>query len=163
MTDPHHALKRAFSRYGTGVTIVSCRPEPDAAPLAITVNSFTSVSLDPPMVLWCIDKKSGVFDAYMQADNYAITVLRADQQDISARFARQDNHDFHRGEYEVWETGAPVLKRRLAAFDCRVVDRIHAGDHVILIGHVVRFDFKAGQPLLYVGSRYLDGPAVETV
>ncbi|MEE9329401.1 MAG: flavin reductase family protein [Parvularculaceae bacterium] len=164
MADAFRALKRAFSRYGTGVTIVSCQPpkkgKVEGKPIAITVNSFTSVSLEPPLVLWCIEKRSGVFDAYMDADNYAVTVLRQDQQEVSARFARQDNHDFEKGEFETWITGAPILKQRMAAFDCKVIDRIEAGDHVILLGHVLKYDHRDGEPLLYVGGSYVDGPEI---
>lgn len=167
MTDQKLELRSAFSRYATGVTIVSCLPKASASgdaeptPIGITVNSFTSVSLDPPMVLWCIDKKSGVFDAYTTADNYAITILRDDQRDISNRFATPDNHDFKEGEFDLWETGAPVLKERLAAFDCKLVASHDAGDHVILVGEIVQFDSLNGKPLIYVGGNYVKGDPID--
>ena len=157
--DPYRPHKNAFGRYPTGVTIVSCAP-PGAAPLAITVNSFTSVSLQPTLVLWCLDRASSVFAAYQAADNYAVSILAADQAEASNRFATPGQHAFREGEAEVFETGAPLLKGRLAGFDCRVRDRHEAGDHVILVGEVVRFDSRDGAPLIYAGRQYLEGPVI---
>ena len=157
MTDTSRALKNTFARYATGVTSVSCIPAAGAAPLGITVNSFSSVSLTPPLVLWCIDKGSGVFEAYHRASHYAVTILAADQQPIADRFATPGNHDFETGEYETWESGCPVLKNRLAALDCEVVSRHDAGDHVILVGQVLKHDHRAGKPLMYVGRNYVKG------
>ena len=158
--DPHAAQKAAFSRYPTGVTVVSCAP-PGRAPLAITVNSFTSVSLTPTLVLWCIDKGSSVFGAYEASANYAVSILAHDQADASNRFATPGRHAFEDGEADVFETGAPLLKGRLAGFDCTVEARHDAGDHVILVGRVRHFDSRAGKPLIYAGRQYLEGPAFE--
>ena len=153
-------LKNAFSRYATGVTIVSCIPPGGSKPIGITVNSFTSVSLEPPLVLWCIDRHSGVFEAFASAPDYAVTILRSDQAHISGRFATPGNHDFVTGETETFSTGAPVLKERLAAFDCRVEARHDAGDHVILVGRIVACDYCPGEPLMYVARHYLSGPSI---
>lgn len=158
--DPYRAQKDAFARYPTGVTVVSCAP-PGRGPLAITVNSFTSVSLAPTLVLWCIDKGTSVFGAYEAADNYAVSILAAGQAEASNRFATPGRHDFEAGEGEVFETGAPLLRGRLAGFDCRVEARHDAGDHVILVGRVVHFDARAGKPLIYAGRQYLEGPAFD--
>lgn len=160
MSDDFRAQKNAFARYPTGVTVVSCRP-PGAAPLAITVNSFTSVSLDPTMVLWCLDNSSSVFAAFMAAENYAVSVLAADQQALSNRFATPGQHGFADGEGEVFTTGAPLLAGRLAGFDCRIAHRHDAGDHVILVGAVAHFDSRPGAPLIYAGRQYLTGPVIE--
>ena len=157
--DPFRPHKDAFSRYPTGVTVVSCAP-PDQPPLAITVNSFTSVSLDPTLVLWCLDKESSVFPAYEAADNYAVSILAHDQAEASNRFATPGQHGFRDGEAEVLETGAPLLLGRLAGFDCKVAARHDAGDHVILVGRVVRFDSRAGRPLIYAARQYLEGPKI---
>ncbi|MBB4657573.1 flavin reductase family protein [Parvularcula dongshanensis] len=159
MTDPYRAQKNAFARYPTGVTVVSCAP-PGRAPLAITVNSFTSVSLEPTLVLWCLDKKSSVFAAYDAADNYAVSILAADQAEASNRFATPGRHDLLEGEGETYATGAPLLRGRIAGFDCEVADRHDAGDHVVLIGRVVHFDSRDGHPLIYAGRQYLEGPIV---
>ena len=156
--DPYRPHKNAFARYPTGVTVVSCAP-PNRDALAITVNSFTSVSLEPTLVLWCLDKGSSVFEAYEAADNYAVSILAHDQAEASDRFATPGRHEFLRGEAEVFETGAPLLKGRLAGFDCAVEARHDAGDHVILVGRVRHFDSRAGKPLIYAGRQYLEGPA----
>ena len=157
--DPN-TLRNTFTRYATGVTVVSCVPD-GGEPVGITVNSFTSVSMDPPLVLWCIDKFSGVFSAYAEADTYAITILNAGQAEISTRFATPGQHDFKAGETETLATGAPVLIERLAALDCRVEARHEAGDHVILVGRIVACDFRPGEPLIYAGRQYVSGPDIE--
>lgn len=160
MTFTVNDLKNTFTRYTTGVTIVSCIPSGSDKPIGITVNSFTSVSLDPPLVLWCIDRHSGVFEAFAGAQDYAVSVLRDDQAAISTRFATPGNHDFLEGETETMVTGAPVLKQRLAAIDCRVEARHDAGDHVILVGRIVDCDYRTGKPLMYVARSYLTGPEI---
>ncbi len=159
MSDAFRPQKNAFARYPTGVTIVSCLP-PHGTPLAITVNSFTSVSLDPTMVLWCLEDRSSVFDEFMAADNYAVSILAADQQDLSNRFATPGQHGFADGEGETFVTGAPLLSGRLAGFDCTISARHQAGDHVILVGAVQHFDSREGAPLIYAGREYLNGPPV---
>lgn len=159
MSDPHRPLKNAFGRFATGVTVAGCAG-PDGAPVFITVNSFASVSLTPPLVLWCIERKASTFPAFMAANAYSISVLHAGQQLASERFAAHSPM-VSPDEHETWETGAPILKERLAGFDCRIVQRHMAGDHVILVGEVTRFDAQAGAPLLYFASRYAEGPEAE--
>ena len=154
-------LKNTFARFVTGITIVSCQPEgQDVEPIGLTVNSFTSVSLNPPLVLWCIDKSSSVFDAFATSDNYAVTVLKSDQAALSGRFATPGQHAFEGLETETMVTGAPVLTDRLAALDCRVEARHEAGDHMILIGRVVEIDYSDQAPLMYVGRSYMEGPVI---
>ncbi len=160
MADPYRPLKTAFGRYATGITVVSCAP-PDQDAVAITVNSFASAALEPPLVLWCIEKRASTFGAFMAADHYAVSVLCAGDRAISDRFAAHEPGPPSEAESEVFVTGAPLLKRRLAGFDCRVVDRHEAGDHVILIGEVLKFDSVNGAPLIYYASRYHDGPETE--
>ena len=155
--DPYRALKDAFGRYATGVTVVTCRAA-DGTVAAMTVNSFSSVSLEPPLVLWCIENKASSFPVFFGADNYAVSVLRCDQRAASNDFARFGAGALSRHETETWRTGAPLLKERLAGFDCEVAHRHAAGDHQILIARVVQFDAHGGAPLLYFASRYADGP-----
>ena len=155
--DPFRPLKTAFGRFATGVVLAGCRP-PQGEPVMITVNSFTSVSLAPPLVLWCIDRRAARFGAFMSADGYSINVLNADQQFLSERFARSGAAPLEADLFTTWTTGAPILKPALAAFDCRVVDRHSAGDHVVLIAEVLKFQSSDGKPLLYFASRYAAGP-----
>jgi len=160
MNDPYRPLKDAFGRFATGVTLAGC-VGPDGAPVLITVNSFTSVSLAPALVLWCIERKAMKFPAFMASDSYSINILRADQQALSERFASHAPPPLRADEYEAWVTGAPVLKDCLAAFDCRIVNRHAAGDHVILVAEVARFASQSGRPLVYFASNYASGPEAE--
>ncbi|MBY0420728.1 MAG: flavin reductase family protein, partial [Parvularculaceae bacterium] len=121
-------------------------------------NSFTSASLSPPLVLWCIDRRAARFSAFMSADAYSINVLKAEQTALSEQFARHGPKPVDAALVTAWETGAPILKDALAAFDCRVVNRHGAGDHVVLIAEVVKFHAGSGKPLLYFASRYAEGP-----
>lgn len=156
-SDPFRLLKTAFGRFATGVVLAGCK-RPDGVPLVITVNSFTSVSLTPPLVLWCLERRASSFDAFMSADGYSINVLKSGQQALSERFAQHAPAPLGVDEIEFWSTGAPIVKGALASFDCKIVDRHGAGDHVILIAEVLRFQSTAGAPLLYYASRYGAGP-----
>jgi len=160
VTDPFRPLKDAFGRFATGVCVAACVNDRGGV-TAITINSFTSVSLEPPLVLWCIEKKASAFADFAAARSYSVSVLKSDQQDLSERFARHNPPPLQPGEYDVWKTGAPVLKDRLAAFDCEIIDRHQSGDHVILVARVVQFDCDDGAALLYFASRYADGPYTE--
>ncbi len=160
MSDPYRPLKNAFARFATGVTIVSCVGR-DGRALGITVNSFGSVSLDPALVSWCLDDKTSVAQDCLSANQYAVSILAADQEAMSNRFATPGQHAFKAGEAEVFKTGAPLLKGRIAGFDCRLADKIQLGDHTILIGEVVHFDSRAGEPLVYAGRQYLRGPFIK--
>ena len=160
MTDPFRPLKNALGRFATGVALAGCR-DAAGAPVLLTVNSFASVSLSPPLVLWCIEKTASTFAAFMAAEGYSIVILKSGQRALSDRFAAHAPAPPAVGEYETWLTGAPILKERLAAFDCEVRDRHDAGDHVILIAEVVKFDAGRGAPLLYFASKYAEGPEAE--
>ena len=159
-TDPYRALKDAFGRFATGICIAACQ-KAEGGFATITVNSFTSVSLNPPLVLWCLESKASTFDDFMASDGYSITVLHSGQQAASERFAGYGGPELATGEFEQWETGAPILTERLAGFDCTIVDRHRSGDHVILVAEVKKFDVKPGRPLLYFASNYAEGPAAK--
>jgi len=160
MNDPYRPLKDAFGRFPTGVAVVSC-VNPRGGFTTITVNSFTSVSLEPPLVLWCLEIKASSYEDFAASKAYAVSILRADQQNVSERFAAHAPRPLASDEFVVWKTGAPILRDRLAGFDCVIADRHKSGDHVILVGRVVEFDSKAGAPLTYFASRYGKGPHTE--
>ena len=154
-------LKNAFARFVTGVTVVSCQPAgAGVKPVGMTVNSFTSVSLEPPLVLWCIDKHSRIFPQFDSADNYAVSILRSDQVAISERFATPGRHEFGDLPVDILKTGAPVLRERMAALDCEIEARHDAGDHVILLGRVVAYHYSDQKPLMYIGRTYMEGPVI---
>ena len=146
-------FRDALGCFATGITVVTAHPA-GYKPIGLTVNSFASVSLDPALVLWSLDRNSENQAPYLQADHFGINILDETQQDISTRFATRGKHDFKPGEYEVWETGAPIIPQTLAQFDCRVKKRIDGGDHVIFLGEVVRIASRVGKPLIYSGGGY---------
>lgn len=147
------ALRAALGRYATGVTVVTT--EAADGPVGITVNSFTSLSLDPPLVLWCPAVASARYAVFAAARHYAIHVLAADQLDICRRFAR-DGRDFSGLDVEPTPEGAPALPGTLARFDCAAEALHPGGDHAILVGHVLRAVTRPGDPLLFWGGRYGD-------
>jgi flavin reductase (DIM6/NTAB) family NADH-FMN oxidoreductase RutF len=119
------------------------------------------VSLDPPLVLWCIERKASTFPHFMASDGYSIAILHSGQRALSERFALHAPPPLGPGDYETWKTGAPILKERLAAFDCRIRHRHVAGDHVVLVAEVLDFEARPGRPLLYFASGYSEGPEAE--
>jgi flavin reductase (DIM6/NTAB) family NADH-FMN oxidoreductase RutF len=150
-------LRDALGRFATGITVVTCEGVRAAAGrgVGLTVNSFSSVSLDPPLILWCLDRKCDRFDHFAEADAFAVNVLPNEGFSLSQRFAAKD--DFHLDDMapETWESGAPVLPGMLANFDC-VREAVHeAGDHIIIVGRVLAMAKRdAGEPILYFASRY---------
>ena len=156
MTDKYRPLKDAFGRFATGIGVAACR-NGEGEISALTINSFTSVSLEPPLVLWCLENRASTYSAFMGADSYGVSILREDQQAASQRFARFLPDGPREDEFESQLSGAPLLKERLAGFDCKIVARHEAGDHVILVGEVVQFDSVEGEPLIYFASNYIKG------
>lgn len=153
--DPaHRALRDALGRFATGVTIAAAI-DASGAPVGLTVNSFASVSLEPPLVLFCLDKTSENIAAFRAGTGFAISVLGADQEDVSHRFATPAPARFDGVAWEAWETGAPLLTTACARFDCRTEQIVEAGDHIVLIGRVARFDVDAGRAaLIYADGAY---------
>jgi flavin reductase (DIM6/NTAB) family NADH-FMN oxidoreductase RutF len=137
-------LKDAFSRWATGVTIVTARAGDRI--LGMTVSAFTEVSLDPPLVLVCADKTSNTHQLIAESGAFAVHLLRRNQEDLSNLFAsKKDEHRrFDNLDPESGATGAPLLPGALATFDCRVRDAHEAGDHILYVGEVV--DLRLGDP-----------------
>lgn len=143
------AFRAVLGRYATGVAIVTTLG-PDGYPVGLTVNSFTSVSLDPPLVLFCLDRQAGSGPAFAVADCFAVSILGTHQAPVSSRFADPAAERFVEDRIMTWETGAPILAHALAALDCRVHARHDGGDHVILVGRVLRAEVvDDAAPLVY--------------
>ncbi len=151
--DPR-ALRTAFGTFMTGVTVVTAQDKTDA-PLGFTANSFTSVSLDPPLVLVCLAKASQNRDALVQAEGFAVNVLAETQTDISNTFARPSDDRFAGVAWRRGPQGSPVIGGVSAWFDCAMHDTLDAGDHVILIGEVKAFDSSPSPGLGYVRGVYV--------
>jgi flavin reductase (DIM6/NTAB) family NADH-FMN oxidoreductase RutF len=147
------AFLRACAQFSTGVAIITVL-DAEGAPHGMTVNSFTSVSLDPPLVLVCIDHKAGILEHLMQSEFFAINILRESQQALSMRFARPGEDRFGAVEWYPGETRMPLIPDSLAFLECTVFQRVQSGDHTILIGEVVSATRHEGRPLLYFSSGY---------
>lgn len=147
------ALRDAFGCFTTGVTVVTTVPE-DGHAIGLTANSFTSVSLEPPLVLWCLDKGSDTIDAFMNAQNFAINILAADQEELSNHCATPGDHSLASVGYTAGPTGSPLIHGATAYFDCSTFARHDAGDHIIFVGEVKSFGCNDREPLVYVRGRY---------
>jgi 3-hydroxy-9,10-secoandrosta-1,3,5(10)-triene-9,17-dione monooxygenase reductase component len=147
------ALRAALGRFATGVTIVTCTG-PDGAPVGLTANSFTALSLDPPLVLWSLRRASASLAAFEAAPHFAVNVLAETQVDLSRRFASPQADKFGEGAWGPGLGGAPVLAGCAAVFECEVASRQVAGDHVLFIGRVLRLADLSVAPLLFQGGHY---------
>ena len=145
------AFREALGCFGTGVTVVTTNTA--RGPRAITVNSFSSVSLDPPLVLWCLAKESNRFDAFSDCQHYSIHVMAQDQQDQALRFAR-DGADFSHAEWSTDPSGRPQLANCLARFDCHLQARHDAGDHLIVVSHVEQAMYRTGKGLIFKRGQF---------
>lgn len=150
--DPR-AFRRALGNFATGVTVVTAA-DATGRKVGVTANSFNSVSLDPPLVLWSIDKRSSSHGVFEEASHFAVNVLAADQIDLSNNFARPKDDRFAEIAYEPGEGGAPVFADCAARFHCEKYQQVDGGDHWIMIGKVVAFDDFGRSPLLYHQGAY---------
>lgn len=151
--DPRH-YRTALGWFATGVTIITARSSAGDL-IGITANSFNTVSLDPPLVLFSLGRRAFSLPAFEDAGAFAINVLSEDQKDLSGLFATQGAAKFSGVEYEIWDTGAPIISGTLASFECRTRSTHDGGDHVIFVGHVVRYrSDDHGKPLLYFRGKY---------
>jgi len=151
--DPR-TLRDALGCFATGVTVVTCL-NAEGEPAGLTVNSFTSVSLDPPLLLVCLAKAAASAAALIGASHFAINVLQTGQQPASIRFSTRDEDRFGTTPWSCGEAGAPILAESLGVFECERFAVYDGGDHHILVGRVVKASFDASlDPLLYFRGRY---------
>lgn len=151
--DPR-TLRDALGCFGTGVTIVTAFDKHDA-PVGLTANSFTSLSLDPPLLLFCLAKRSASLHAFETTERFAINVLHIGQQIDSMRFASADRNRFADVEWERWQDSAPILRHSLVSFDCARTAVHEGGDHLIFVGRVLRARYEPRRdPLLYFKGKY---------
>jgi flavin reductase (DIM6/NTAB) family NADH-FMN oxidoreductase RutF len=151
---PPGQFRNILSNWASGVTIVTSRAGERVQ--GMTVSAFSSVSLTPPLVLVCADKQAITHGLIQQSKVFSVSVLAADQSELSNRFASKKDEDrrFEGLRCEDGSTGCPRIPGALAWLDCRVVEAVDAGDHVVYIGEVVGADAGTAQPLLYFRARY---------
>ena len=141
------AFRRALGHFPTGVAIVTTVA--GDRPVGMTINSFASVSLDPPLVLWSVDLAAGFADAFTAADRFALSVLAGDQMALARRFAADLDDRFDGVATWAGAGGLPLIAGALATFECRR-EAVHpGGDHAIIVGRVDRFAARDGSPLLF--------------
>jgi flavin reductase (DIM6/NTAB) family NADH-FMN oxidoreductase RutF len=154
MTFDTRAFRDALGCFPTGVTLVTARGA-GSHPIGITVNSFTSVSLDPPLILWCIHRQSRRFETFVNADAFTVSILDATHEAVSSRLARPGEHRLDGIPLVATESGAPALADALAVFESRRHAVYEGGDHAVVLGLVERFGFRdAGTPLVFFRGRY---------
>lgn len=152
-TQSFDTFRRACSRFATGVAVAAVR-DAGGVPHGLTVNSFTSVSLDPPLVLICIDNEASVISCFRDGTHFAINILSEGQRELSIRFATKGMDRFDGVAWTPGVGGAPLIPEALAHFECRKITTVEAGDHAIFIGRVEEMGVREGRPLLYYASDY---------
>lgn len=146
-------FRQALGSFATGVTIVTTS---DGKPIGVTANSFNSVSLDPPLVLWSLARSSASMEAFRTSGHFAVHILGAHQEGLSGRFARSGSDKFDGIDWRSGVAGSPVLSDYSALFECRTVECYDGGDHVIFVGQVENFDRRDAAPLLFHAGRYAE-------
>ena len=147
-------FRQAMGLFATGVGIVSMA-KPDGGPRGVTANSIVSVSLEPMLVSWSIQNGSSLFDAYAEAEHFAISILAADQRELALRYAARGDSQTHDEDFEWTERGLPVVAGAVGAIECRHWSAFPAGDHTMILGEVVGLHARHGvDPLGFFGGRF---------
>lgn len=147
-------FRNALGSFTTGVTIVTTM-EPGGTPTGLTVNSFASVSLQPPLVLWSIDKQSGSCETFVNSGHFAIHILYKTQQPLSKLFSSKSDNKFNGISWNTGMNGSPILPDYISCFECTTESTYEGGDHIILLGRVNKYDIKNDEPpLLFHSGEY---------
>jgi len=153
MSIDHTELRRVMGHFATGVTVITTR-DVDGKPYGLTANALCSVSLAPPLLLVCIDKRAESYPAFERSGLFAINILGLGHQDLSRRFAVSGGDKFVDVSCRSGTTGVPVLEGVLGVVECRVVAGHDAGDHTIYVGEVQHMEASQGDPLLFFRGKY---------
>lgn len=157
MSVDQRSFRKALGCFATGVTVVTTVAPDTKAPVGVTVSAFSSLSLEPPLVLFCLGNKTSSLAAFKDSGVFVINVLSETQRDLSIRFASKAEDKWAGIATETWETGAPVLSGCVTNLECKLVKVVDGGDHDIFIGEVVRLKSQeGGAPLIYFRGAYMD-------
>lgn len=149
-------FRNALGSFATGITIISSIGR-RGEPIGLTANSFNSVSLDPPLVLFSLARNANTWREFLSTHYFAVNILSTQQQSLSNRFAQPMTDKWAGIDYETWETGCPILNGCLANFECEYRYTHDGGDHVIFVGEVLKMRCQAdGEPLIYFRGRYAE-------
>jgi flavin reductase (DIM6/NTAB) family NADH-FMN oxidoreductase RutF len=147
-------MRDALGRFATGVCVITTMSDRHQA-LGMTANSFSSVSLDPPLVLWSLQNNSDVYAVFAKPRHFAINVLSSEQQAHSNQYAKKGQHDLDPTHYRIGKYGAPIIRHALATFECELHATHEGGDHLIIVGRVIdMYQRPTGEPLLFYCGRY---------
>lgn len=146
-------FRRTLGMFATGIAVITAR-DAQGRPIGLTVSSFNSVSLEPPLIVWSLACSSNLRDALEGCTHYAVNVLAADQEEISNRFASRADDRFAGLQWEEGLGGAPILPGCCAVFEVANTQRLPGGDHIVFIGEVQRCDRSELQPLIFFGGKY---------
>jgi len=149
--------RRACAQFATGITVVTVADEA-GRPHGLTVNSFTSVSLNPPLVLVSIDLRNAKLGHFLSSGHFGVNILAEHQEDISRRFSQPSENRFDGIEWHTGPAGSPLLDGVLARIECTLVRSFDAGDHTVLLGEATHGAFREGNPLVYFNSAYRNLP-----
>jgi flavin reductase (DIM6/NTAB) family NADH-FMN oxidoreductase RutF len=146
-------FRNALGTFATGVTIITAA-DADGKPYGLTCNSFASVSLNPPLVLWSLVVYSSSLTVFQNATHFAVNILGVSQQALANKFAKSGEDKFAGIEWRPGLGNAPVLAESVANFQCRSVNRYYGGDHVIFLGAVEAYSYSGKEPLLFARGKY---------
>jgi flavin reductase (DIM6/NTAB) family NADH-FMN oxidoreductase RutF len=153
MTDEEKkGLRRAWGQFATGVTVITTRTR-SGQRAGLTANSFTSVSLEPPLIQWNLSKTAPSLAAFWESSHFAVNVLAEGQRDLCGHFARGQEDKFEDVETLEGPYGIPLIEGAIAQFECRLYATYDAGDHIIFLGLVEGFRQRAEEPLLFFGGK----------
>ena len=152
MLDPKE-LRRLMGHFATGVTIITTRSEA-GVPYGLTANAFTSLSLDPPLCLVCVDRKAESFAHFYDSKVFTVNILTIGQEELSNRFAKSGGDKFTGVATIPSHCGAPLIAGALAHMECTITDTLEGGDHVIHVGLIEHADIRDGDPLCFFQGRY---------
>ncbi|AZN65153.1 flavin reductase [Acinetobacter johnsonii] len=146
-------IRNLLGQFATGVTVITTRGT-DGRKVGMTANSFSSLSLDPPLVLWSLSKTAPSLPDFVAAEHFAVHMLTKEQHQLSTHFARGAQDKFATVDHGECDTGVPLLNEALATLVCKNVQQYEGGDHLIFIGEIQKYQQTAGEPLVFHAGRY---------
>lgn len=156
MSIDQREFRSALGQYPTGVCVVTSAPE-KITPFGVTVNSFASLSLDPPLILWSVQNDSDNAKSWELATHYVMNVLSAEQKELSVRYSTRDNQNLRDNDFSISTTGNPLINDCLVSMECEITARYEGGDHTILVGEVLDLTTNSNNnlsPLIFMGGQY---------
>jgi|TARA_R110002072_G_scaffold25932_3_gene86301 flavin reductase (DIM6/NTAB) family NADH-FMN oxidoreductase RutF len=147
-------LRNALGRFATGVCVITTVSDAQQA-VGMTANSFSSVSLDPPLLLWCLQNNSDVYDIFARPRYFAVNILSSEQQAHSNQYAKKGQHELDATHFQLGKYGSPVIRNALVTFECELEVAHEGGDHLVILGRVREMHQRStGEPLLFYSGGY---------